>query len=180
MKLNRAALCLSLVVALIRAWTLCAQEATPRPSYAATRATVSPVIDGDLSDAVWQTAQEITGFTQRDPNEGKPATQQTRVKVAYDESAIYFAAVMEDSAAVTPLLARRDSDLNSGDYIRISIDSQHDRQNGAAFVANVSSCPQAGAASSWVVELHHPNGAQLSAVVLAHYAGGWRVYGSYP
>jgi len=51
---------------------------------------------------------------------------------------------------------------------------------GSAFVANVSSCPRAAAASSWVVELHHPNGAQLSAVVLAHYAGGWRVYGSYP
>jgi uncharacterized protein DUF5916/cellulose/xylan binding protein with CBM9 domain len=134
MKLSRLALCLSIVTAV----PMFAQEARPRPSYAATRASVAPVVDGDLGDAVWQGAEEITGFTQRDPNEGQPAVQQTHIKVAYDDNAIYFAAVMDDSASVTPLLARRDSDLNSGDYIRISIDSQHDRQNGAAFVVNAS------------------------------------------
>ncbi|HYI09805.1 MAG TPA: DUF5916 domain-containing protein [Thermoanaerobaculia bacterium] len=115
-----------------------AQEVKPRPSYGAVRAWVAPVVDGDLSDAVWSTAPEITGFTQRDPNEGQPATQQTKLKVAYDDDAIYFGALMEDAGPVTPLLARRDSDLNNGDYIRISIDSQHDRLNGAAFVVNAS------------------------------------------
>jgi hypothetical protein len=128
----------ALGLVLISAFTMHAQEAAPRPSYAAVRAAAAPVIDGDLGDAVWQQAQEITGFTQRDPHEGQPAALQTRVKVAYDDNAIYFAAVMDDDGAVTPLLARRDSDLNSGDYIRISIDSQHDRQNGAAFVVNAS------------------------------------------
>ncbi len=113
-------------------------NAQERPVFRAVRAEQAPVVDGDLSDAVWQSAPEMTGFTQRDPNEGKPATQQTRVKVAYTDEAIYFAAVMEDEQRGTPLLARRDSDLNNGDYIRISIDSQHDRQNGAAFVVNAS------------------------------------------
>ncbi|MHB0971939.1 MAG: DUF5916 domain-containing protein, partial [Thermoanaerobaculia bacterium] len=51
--------------------------------------------------------------------------------------AIYFGLVME-SAKVTPLLARRDTDLNNGDYIRISIDSQYDRLSGAGFVVNAS------------------------------------------
>ena len=110
----------------------------PRPTYQAVRATKAPVIDGDLNDEVWAGAPEITGFTQMDPEEGKPATQQTKVKVAYDNDAIYFGAVMEDSGKVTPLLARRDTDLNNGDYIRISIDSQHDRMNGAGFVINAS------------------------------------------
>jgi len=118
--------------------TLRAEEAPARPTYRAVRAAQAPVIDGDLSDAVWQNAPEATGFTQRDPNEGQPATQQTRVKVAYTDEAVYFGAVMEDDGKVTPLLARRDSDLNNGDYIRISIDSQHDRLNGAAFVVNAS------------------------------------------
>ena len=112
--------------------------AQDRPVFRAVRAQQAPVVDGDLSDAVWQNAPEMTGFTQRDPNEGQPATQQTRIKAAYTEEAIYFAAVMEDVQRATPLLARRDSDLNNGDYIRISIDSQHDRQNGAAFVVNAS------------------------------------------
>jgi len=122
----------------IFASTLMAQEARPRPAYQAVRTATPPVVDGDLSDAVWQSAPEITGFTQRDPEEGKPAKAQTKVRVVYDDEAIYFAATMEDDKPATPLLARRDSDLNNGDYIRVSIDSQHDRVNGAAFVVNAS------------------------------------------
>jgi Domain of unknown function (DUF5916)/Carbohydrate family 9 binding domain-like len=123
---------------LTSSFVLSAQEARPRPSYKAVRATAAPVIDADLSDAVWQTAPEITGFTQMDPEEGKPAKNDTVVKVAYDDHAIYFGAFMKDDGKPTPLLARRDSDLNNGDYIRISIDSQQDRLSGAAFVVNAS------------------------------------------
>lgn len=115
-----------------------AASAQERPSYQAVRALAPPVIDGALDDPAWQNAPEITGFTQRDPDEGKPATQDTRLRVVYDDEAIYFGAFMEDSGEVRTLLARRDSDPNSGDYIRISIDSQHDRLNGAAFVVNPS------------------------------------------
>ncbi|MBV8520475.1 MAG: carbohydrate binding family 9 domain-containing protein [Acidobacteria bacterium] len=110
----------------------------PRPSYRAVRAEKAPVLDGDLSDPAWQNAPEITGFTQRDPHEGEPATRQTRVKVVYDDDAIYFGAVMEDDAPPTPLLARRDSDLESADYLTIGIDSQHDRLSGAKFMINPS------------------------------------------
>jgi hypothetical protein len=137
MKINRV-LVLSLCLCSIFAMNAVAQEVAPRPSYQAVRAAAAPVVDGDLSDAVWQSAPEITGFTQRDPNEGQPAVDQTRIKVVYDDDAIYFGAVMEDTGAATPLLARRDSDLNNGDYIRISIDSQQDRLNGAAFVVSAS------------------------------------------
>jgi len=134
MKLIRGALALCILPAVITV----AQEPPARPSYQAVRAAAAPVVDGDLSDAVWATAPEITGFTQRDPNEGQPATAQTKIKVVYDDDAIYFGARMEDTQPATPLLARRDSDLNNGDYIRISIDSQQDRLNGAAFVVNAS------------------------------------------
>ncbi|MFL6246739.1 MAG: DUF5916 domain-containing protein [Thermoanaerobaculia bacterium] len=134
MRLIRGVLLLCCFVAI----NVFAQEPAPRPSYRAVRAATPPVVDGDLSDAVWKDAPEITGFTARDPNEGQPAADQTRIKVVYDDDAIYFGAVMEDSKAATPLLARRDSDLNNGDYIRISIDSQQDRLNGAAFVVNAS------------------------------------------
>ncbi len=123
---------------LIVAPIITAQEAKPRPAYRAVRTSTAPAIDGDLSDAAWANAPEITGFTQRDPEEGKPAKAQTKVRVLYDDEAIYFGARMEDEVPATPLLARRDSDLNNGDYIRISIDSQFDRLNGAAFVINAS------------------------------------------
>ena len=112
--------------------------APERPVFQTVRASSAPVIDGSLDDDAWKAAPEITGFIQRDPDEGKAATQQTRLKVVYDEEAIYFGLFMEDEGPVTPLLTRRDSDLNNGDYIRISIDSQQDRLNGAAFAVNAS------------------------------------------
>ena len=117
-------------------------SAAPRPTYQAVRAAQSPVIDGDLSDSAWQTAPEITGFTQMDPDEGKPAKHDTVVKVVYDDKAIYFGLFMKDDGRVTPLLARRDTDLSNGDVVRVNIDSQRDRISGAAFVVNASNVQQ--------------------------------------
>jgi len=134
MKLIRVALVLLPAIAA----PLFAQPVQPRPTYKAVRAAKAPVIDGDLSDPAWQNAPEITGFTQREPAEGKPATQQTRVRIVYDDQAIYFGLLMEDDHPATPLLARRDTDLNNGDYVRVSIDSQHDHLNGASFIVNAS------------------------------------------
>lgn len=105
--------------------------------FAAARAAQPPVVDGDLSDPAWEAAPEITGFTQHDPDDGKPATQATVVKVVFDEFSIYIGARMEDSRPITTLLGRRDSNLES-DWFRINIDSQHDGINGSAFWVNPS------------------------------------------
>ncbi|HEY0139996.1 MAG TPA: DUF5916 domain-containing protein [Thermoanaerobaculia bacterium] len=126
---------LLLLFAILSAGSVIAED---RATYRAVRASAAPVIDGRLDDPAWAGAPEITGFTQRDPDEGKPAAQQTKVKVVYDDEAIYFGLFMEDDGPVSPLLARRDTDLNASDYVRISIDSQHDRMSGASFVINAS------------------------------------------
>ena len=75
----------------------------------AVRATQSPVVDGDLSDAAWQSAPEFTDFTQHDPDDGKPATMPTSVRIVYDDNAIYFGAKMDDPQRPPALLARRDN-----------------------------------------------------------------------
>jgi len=108
-----------------------------RPVLRAVRATSAPVIDGDLSEAVWQTAPEFTDFTQHDPNDGQPATMRTSFRVLFDDEAIYFGAMMSDPERPTALLARRDSFLPS-DFLSINIDSQHDRLSGAAFTVTPS------------------------------------------
>src|SRR6266849_1496201 len=132
MRIVRAAL-----ASLLVAGSVLAADTSPSPVFQAVRATVAPVIDGDLNDAVWQTAPEITAFTQHDPDDGKPATQKTVVKVAYDDQAIYIAGRMEDARPVTTLLGRRDNSLES-DWFRIFIDAQHDRSTGAGFWVNPS------------------------------------------
>ncbi len=101
----------------------------------AVRAAKAPVIDGVLDDEAWTKAPSIAGFIQRDPEEGKPATRTTTVRVAYDQDAIYVAARMDDDAPVTARLARRDTSLES-DWFCVYLDSQFDRRSGAAFWVN--------------------------------------------
>ncbi len=97
---------------------------------------VAPVIDGDLSDPAWKDAPEFTDFTQHDPDDGKPATQRTSVRIVYDDSAIYFGAKMSDAQRPSAQLARRDTFNGSTDFLSINIDPQLDRLSGNAFTVN--------------------------------------------
>ena len=102
------------------------------PVLHAVRATQSPVVDGDLSDPAWQKAPEFTDFTQHDPDDGKPATMLTSVRIVYDDHAIYFGVKMFDPQKPTGLLARRDNFVQS-DFLSINLDPRHDRLSGNAF-----------------------------------------------
>src|SRR5213596_3794996 len=107
------------LASLLLAAPVLAADVSPPPVYRAVRATAAPIIDGDLSDPAWQNAPEITGFTQHDPDDGKPATQKTVVKVVYDDNAIYFGAMMYDTRPVTTVLVRRDNNPDSSDWFYI-------------------------------------------------------------
>ncbi len=100
----------------------------------AVRFGTAPAIDGQLNEDVWLHASEIAAFTQRDPNEGQPATEKTVVRLGYDDDALYVGAEME-SEKVTPLLGRRDALLQS-DWFRIYLDPHHDHRTGATFWVN--------------------------------------------
>ena len=108
-----------------------------RPVLHAVRVSVPPVINGDLSDAAWQSAPEFTDFTQHDPDDGKPATMPTSLRIVYDDHAIYFGAKMTDPQRPTALLVRRDT-FTQTDFLSINIDSEHDRQSGNAFTVTPS------------------------------------------
>src|SRR5688572_27113318 len=52
----------------------------------ALRVTQAPVIDGRLSEEAWTRASAASTFTQRDPDEGKPSTERTALRVLYDDA----------------------------------------------------------------------------------------------
>ena len=68
-------------------------------------------LDGELTEEVWQTAPVITGFKQRDPNDGAAATYETEARIAYDATALYIAVLAHRSRACAsgrhPHAARR-------------------------------------------------------------------------
>ncbi len=53
-------------------------------------------IDGRLSEEMWAAAPVVTDLLQRDPDEGKPATERTEIRVACDDDALYIGARLFD------------------------------------------------------------------------------------
>ncbi len=103
----------------------------------AVRATVAPVIDGRDRDDVWGAAQVIGGFRQFDPVEDADPTFRTEARFAYDERNLYVLVRAFDPHpdSIMALLSRRDERTQS-DYIRVMIDSYHDRRTGYQFMVN--------------------------------------------
>ncbi|MGH2567950.1 MAG: DUF5916 domain-containing protein, partial [Bacteroidota bacterium] len=106
------------------------------PVLTAIRVSERVVIDGLLSETIWQ-RPGTKGFIQREPDEGSPASEQTEVWVAYDNAALYVAARMYDSRpdSIIGRLARRDEDSES-DRISIGIDAAFDKRTGYYFSVN--------------------------------------------
>ena len=94
-------------------------------------------VAGDLTEAAWDRAEPITDFVQRDPDEGAAPTFKTEARVLYDETAIHIAvkAFDPDPGALKAFLTRRDVNTSS-DWIRIIIDSYHDRRTAYSFAVN--------------------------------------------
>lgn len=112
------------------------------PELRATRINpTAPVIDGDLSDKMWNNPRvEITNnFTQMEPDEGQPITESTLVTVVYDDDAIYFAFWNYDSepTEIKGQLVRRDR-WSMSDNVTVMLDPYHDHQSGYRFELNVS------------------------------------------
>jgi hypothetical protein len=115
-----------------RTGQLAAQET---PTTTATPVSTAPVIDGRLDDETWSTLAPLGGFTQREPTEGRPVSQRTEVRLAYDAEALYVGAWMfdEDPSGIVVGQTLRDASLNDSDAFVMVLDTYLDRQNGFVF-----------------------------------------------
>lgn len=95
-------------------------------------------IDGRIDDLAWSGAALLTDFTQYDPLEGLPASQQTEVLVLVDAEAIYFAirAFDENPEQIRATLTERDSFTFTDDYVRIVLDTYADQRRAYVFTVN--------------------------------------------
>ena len=122
-----------------------ASDTPARIAATAVAAATAVRIDGDLTDEVWQRAPVVTGFKQRDPRDGAPATFETEARVAYDDTALYVAVLALDPEVgkIVGLRTRRDEGSPS-DWIRVIIDSFHDRRSAYEFAVNPAGVKQDG------------------------------------
>lgn len=94
-------------------------------------------IDGRLDESFWNAIEPATGFIQRGPLSGEPATQKTEVRICYNENYIFVGATMyeTDPNEIAAQLFRRDGSGYS-DWFAVSIDSYFDRRTGFRFWVN--------------------------------------------
>jgi hypothetical protein len=111
----------------------------PRPALRALRIALPIELDGELLEAMWRRA-EATGdsWIQIGPDPGFPGSEATRVRILYDDAALYVGAEMFDpdpASLISPGLGQ-DFDTASSDIFGISLDTFWDRANGFVFAVN--------------------------------------------
>ena len=113
-------------------------DSLPKRIYTTKRLKKLPVIDGAINEDAWNAVVWSSDFTQKDPDEGKPPTYQTKFKVMYDEKHLYVAirALDNEPDLIQKRLSRRDG--FAGDRVNVIIDSYHDKRTAFAFTTTAA------------------------------------------
>ncbi len=114
--------------------------AVGKRTYLATRlAHPAPKIDGKLDEACWTQQGEWAGqYAQFIPNHSAPPSEETRLKILYDEKYLYVAIRADDRQPRTIYAGARDQ--FTGDVIGLTFDSYFDRRT--AFEFNLTAAGQ--------------------------------------
>jgi hypothetical protein len=94
---------------------------------------------GELSAEVWDTVPPTVAFMQREPNDGAEPSQRTEFRVAYNATTLFVRVRAFDTEPdrIITYLTRRDDD-SPGDWLRVMIDSYHDKRTAYEFGVNPS------------------------------------------
>lgn len=108
-----------------------------RLEIAAAAATQPVKVDGALDDAVWTEAEPVGDFVQAEPDEGKPATEPTVVRITYDPANLYVSAYCyDDPRGLVVTDIRKDFGRENQDGFEVILDTFGDRRNGYVFATN--------------------------------------------
>ena len=103
----------------------------------ATRIYKAPIIDGQLDDPIWSTLPYFGDFNMLEPGtQGAiDVAYQTKVQLAYDDSAVYIAAYMDDPnpESIASQFSQRDDLSAQADFIAVALNTYNDGINETRF-----------------------------------------------
>ena len=112
-----------------------AQETVEKRVYITTHtgAAEAPVVDGALDDDAWALVPWSGDYVEWSPEENTAPTEQTQMKIVYDDRNLYvaFRCFDSDPQGIVRRLSRRD--VFDGDWVEINIDSNGDHRTAASF-----------------------------------------------
>ena len=127
-----------ILILLLATTPLFAKTQSTRRTLRATLTENPPVIDGELTDPVWQHADIATNFFRAKEGETHRAELDTEVRVLYDENMLYIGVRCEepDMKNLRETMTRRDSFVWQNDCIEVMLDTYHDQRNCYIFAVN--------------------------------------------
>jgi len=111
----------------------------------AKKTTTKITLDGNLEETIWSEAPAAKNFYLNFPYDSSFATQQTEVKISFDNDFIYIGAVCfqnKKDYVVTSL--RRDFGTDDNDFFGVYFDTFQDKTNGFSFSVNPLGIQQEG------------------------------------
>lgn len=89
------------------------------------------IFDGKLSESFWQNNSNITNFTQRELEYGKPSSEQTKVSIVYDNLAMYIGVWCYQKAnTIHAKFMQRDFSYDQDDNFQLALSPFNDKRNG--------------------------------------------------
>ncbi|HWO88588.1 MAG TPA: DUF5916 domain-containing protein [Gemmatimonadales bacterium] len=103
-------------------------------------------VDGSLDEPAWRQAARLSGFSQYQPVDSRPAEEETEVLVWYSPTAIHFGIRARESHGEGLIRATRADRDNIGndDHIQILLDTYNDRRTAFLFGVNPFGVQQDG------------------------------------
>ena len=120
--------------------TLFGQEITPKTDVLNIRPPLlvknEIIIDGYLDEDEWSKAVSRSNFISYLPVDGRPAEDDTEIRIWYSSSALYIGIIAHEiHGEVRSTLADRDN-LENDDYILLFLDTYDDKRSAFAFAVN--------------------------------------------
>jgi hypothetical protein len=102
------------------------------------RTDTPPVVDGDLSEAVWARAAIVDDLHQTEPIEYAMPSERTEILILYDDDALYIGARLydKDPELITANNMRQNDNVAQDDRFYVTIDPFNDRRSGYYFGIN--------------------------------------------
>jgi len=136
----RSTLLLFFLLFMALQYSVIAGNNTTNQQIVAVRTNNQIVVDGHLTEQVWQSSG-YANLEQQDPDQGLRPSQDTKFWVAYDDEAIYFAAKYYDTRpdSIMARLVRRDFIWGDpSDGCVLYLDSYHDNRSGYFFYVSAA------------------------------------------